>query len=90
MVHFASREAMNIDTLGEKRVYQLHDAGLLQTIPDIYTLKNHKKALGTLDKMGEKSVEKLLKAIEDSKQNSLEKWLFGLGIRHVGAKTSPY
>ncbi len=88
LVHFASREAMNIDTLGEKRVYQLHDAGLLQTIPDIYTLKNHKKALGTLDKMGEKSVEKLLKAIEDSKQNSLEKWLFGLGIRHVGAKTS--
>ncbi|CAM4245084.1 NAD-dependent DNA ligase LigA [Erysipelothrix aquatica] len=88
LVHFASREAMNIDTLGEKRVYQLHDAGLLQTIPDIYTLKNHKEALGTLDKMGEKSVEKLLKAIEDSKQNSLEKWLFGLGIRHVGAKTS--
>lgn len=88
LVHFASREAMNIDTLGEKRVYQLHDAGLLQTIPDIYTLKNHKEALGTLDKMGEKSVEKLLNAIEDSKQNSLEKWLFGLGIRHVGAKTS--
>ena len=88
LVHFASHEAMNIDTLGEKRVYQLHDAGLLQTIPDIYTLKNRKKALGTLDKMGEKSVEKLLKAIEDSKQNSLEKWLFGLGIRHVGAKTS--
>lgn len=88
LVHFASREAMNIDTLGEKRVYQLHDAGLLQTIPDIYTLKNHKEALGTLDKMGEKSVEKLLNAIEGSKQNSLEKWLFGLGIRHVGAKTS--
>lgn len=88
LVHFASREAMNIDTLGEKRVYQLHDAGLLQTIPDIYTLKNHKEALGTLDKMGEKSVEKLLNAIEESKQNSLEKWLFGLGIRHVGAKTS--
>ncbi|WP_159635653.1 NAD-dependent DNA ligase LigA [Erysipelothrix anatis] len=88
LVHFASREAMNIDTLGEKRVYQLHDAGLLQTIPDIYTLKNHKEALGTLDKMGEKSVEKLLNAIEESKKNSLEKWLFGLGIRHVGAKTS--
>lgn len=88
LVHFASREAMNIDTLGEKRVYQLVDAALLKSIPDIYELKNHPEALSDLDKMGDKSVEKLLQAIEASKVNSLEKWLFGLGIRHVGAKVS--
>ncbi|QIK57119.1 NAD-dependent DNA ligase LigA [Erysipelothrix sp. HDW6A] len=88
LVHFASREAMNIDTLGERRVYQLHDAKLLTTITDIYTLHEHVDVLETLEKMGEKSVTKLLKAIEDSKENSLEKWLFGLGIRHVGSKTS--
>lgn len=88
LAHFASRDAMNIDTLGEKRVQQLHNAGLLKTIPDIYALKEHKILLGSLDKMGEKSVDKLLEAIEKSKSNSLEKWLFGLGIRHVGAKVS--
>ena len=88
LVHFASREAMNIDTLGEKRIYQLVDATLLKSIPDIYQLKDHRDALRELDKLGDKSIEKLLEAIETSKQNSLEKWLFGLGIRHVGAKVS--
>jgi len=88
LVHFASREAMNIDTLGERRVYQLHEAGLLNSVLDIYTLKNKKTDLLLLDKMGEKSVDKLLSAIEVSKENSLEKLLFGLGIRHVGSKTS--
>ncbi|QIK69677.1 NAD-dependent DNA ligase LigA [Erysipelothrix sp. HDW6C] len=88
LVHFASRDAMNIDTLGERRVYQLHEAGLLKTIPDIYRLHTRIEAMEVLDKMGSKSVEKLLAAIEASKQNSVEKWLFGLGIRHVGAKTS--
>lgn len=88
LIHFASREAMNIDTLGEKRVEQLHDANLLNSVMDIYTLKNRKETLLTLEKMGEKSVEKLLEAIETSKNNSLEKLLFGLGIRHVGSKTS--
>lgn len=88
LIHFASREAMNIDTLGEKRVEQLHGENLLNSVMDIYTLHERKEALLTLDKMGEKSVEKLLDAIEASKQNSLEKLLFGLGIRHVGAKTS--
>lgn len=88
LVHFASREAMNIDTLGEKRVYQLFEHHLVSSILDIYTLKDKQEALLKLDKMGPKSVEKLLLAIENSKQNSLEKLLFGLGIRHVGSKTS--
>lgn len=88
LVHFASREAMNIDTLGEKRVYQLHEAKLLNTITDIYTLHENVEALTQLDKLGPKSAEKLLQAIESSKENSVEKLIFGLGIRHVGAKTS--
>lgn len=88
LAHFASRDAMNIDTLGEKRVQQLHDAGLLKSISDIFNLKNRQHEMSSLEKMGEKSVEKLLDAIERSKNNSLEKWLFGLGIRHVGAKVS--
>ncbi|HZJ86808.1 MAG TPA: helix-hairpin-helix domain-containing protein, partial [Erysipelothrix sp.] len=88
LIHFASREAMNIDTLGEKRVLQLVEHKLIHSILDIYTLKDKKDELLKLEKMGEKSVTKLLKAIEDSKSNSLEKLLFGLGIRHVGSKTS--
>ncbi len=88
LVHFASRVAMNIDTLGEKRVYQLFEHKLISSIVDIYTLKQNPQALLQLEKMGEKSVEKLLAAIEASKNNELDKLLFGLGIRHVGAKTS--
>lgn len=88
LIHFASREAMNIDTLGERRVEQLHEAGLLDSVLDIYKLKDKKDALYQLDKMGKKSVDKLLEAIEVSKDNSLERLLFGLGIRHVGSKTS--
>lgn len=88
LIHFASRDAMNIDSLGEKRILQLYEAGLVKTITDIYHLHYKKEILMTLDKMGERSTQKLLDAIEASKRNSLEKWLFGLGIRHVGAKTA--
>lgn len=88
LVHFASRGAMNIDTLGEKRVYQLFEAKLINSILDIYTLHEKTQEMMTLDKMGEKSVEKLLAAIEKSKENELDKLLFGMGIRHVGSKTS--
>lgn len=88
LIHFASRDAMNIDTLGERRVYQLHEAGLLKSIEDIYRLKDHQEDLLKIEKMGPKSVEKLLGAIEDSKQQTLDKMLFGLGIRHVGSKTA--
>lgn len=88
LIHFASRDAMNIDTLGEKRVYQLHDAKILNTIEDIYQLHTQKETMMGLDKMGEKSIAKLIEAIEDSKSKGMDKLLFGLGIRHVGAKTS--
>lgn len=88
LIHFASREAMNIDTLGEKRVYQLHEAKLLNTIEDIYQLKDKREDLLKLEKMGDKSITKLIDAIESSKSNPLDKVIFGLGIRHVGAKTS--
>lgn len=88
MIHFASRVAMDIVTLGEKRVEQLHQAGLLNSVVDIYKLKNHKESMLKLDKLGEKSADKLLAAIEDSKNMPLDRFLFALGIRHVGAKTS--
>lgn len=88
LIHFASRVAMDIDTMGERRVHQLYDAKLLSGIVDIYTLKEHYEELLTLDKMGEKSVDKLLGAIEASKNQTLDRLIFGLGIRHVGAKTS--
>jgi len=79
---------MDIVTLGEKRVEQLHQAGLLNSVVDIYKLKNHKESMLKLDKLGEKSADKLLAAIEDSKNMPLDRFLFALGIRHVGAKTS--
>ena len=88
LVHFASRNAMNIDTLGEKRVYQLFENGLIHTIEDIYTLNTKTEDLLKLEKVGPKSVENLINAIEASKENGLDKLLFGLGIRHVGQKTS--
>lgn len=88
MIHFSSRVAMEIDTLGEKRVAQLYEAGLLNSVEDIYRLKEHRQKIMTLDKMGEKSTEKLLDAIEKSKDKPLSRFLFALGIRHVGAKTA--
>lgn len=88
MIHFSSRVAMEIDTLGEKRVAQLYEAGLLNSVEDIYRLKEHRQKMMTLDKMGEKSTEKLLDAIEKSKDKPLSRFLFALGIRHVGAKTA--
>lgn len=86
LIHFASRDAMNIDGLGERIIEQLFDAELIQSIGDLYRLK--KEQLLPLERMGEKSVENLLSAIEQSKENSLEKLVFGLGIRHIGAKAA--
>lgn len=88
LVHFASRDAMNIDSMGEKRTYQLYEAGLISSIEDIFTLEERQDKLLELENTGPKSVTKLLESIEASKANSLEKLLFGLGIRHVGLKTS--
>lgn len=86
LIHFASRNAMNIDGLGEKVTTQLYEENLVEDVADLYKLS--REELLTLERMGEKSVENLLQAIEVSKQNSLEKLLFGLGIRHVGAKAA--
>lgn len=86
LIHFVSRGAMNIDGLGEKVVEQLFDHKLIQTIADLYKLKY--EDLIELERMGDKSVTNLLNAINASKENSLERLLFGLGIRYVGSKAA--
>ncbi|NWN97782.1 MAG: NAD-dependent DNA ligase LigA [Bacillus sp. (in: Bacteria)] len=86
LIHFVSRNAMNIDGLGEKVITQLFQENLVADVADIYKLT--KDQLIQLERMGEKSVQNLLTAIEASKENSLERLLFGLGIRHVGAKAA--
>ena len=86
LIHFVSRNAMNIEGLGEKVITQLFAANLIEDVADIYRLDRDE--LLKLERMGEKSVDNLLNAIEASKSNSLEKLLFGLGIRHVGAKAA--
>ncbi|WP_251554499.1 NAD-dependent DNA ligase LigA [Neobacillus muris] len=86
LIHFVSRDAMNIDGLGEKVISQLFAEKLISDVADIYKLT--REQLISLERMGEKSVSNLLEAIEASKANSLEKLLFGLGIRLVGAKAA--
>jgi len=84
LTHFASRNAMNIDGLGPKIIEQLYTKKLVQDVADIYKLTA--EDLETLDGFKEKSINNLLTAIDNSKSNSVERLLFGLGIRHVGAK----
>ncbi|UBH14999.1 NAD-dependent DNA ligase LigA [Macrococcus armenti] len=86
VIHFVSRTAMNIDGLGERIVEILYNEDIINDVADLYTLDRDR--LLTLERMGEKKVDKLLQAIEASKSNSLERLLFGLGIRHLGAKAS--
>ena len=88
LIHFASRDTMNIDGLGERIIEDFYNMGFIKRIPDIYKLNNHKEDLITLEGFGNKSVNNLLDSIEESKKNSLEKVLFALGIRHVGKKTA--
>lgn len=84
--HFVSRNAMNIDGLGERIINQLFENKLINDSADLYYLS--KEELMNLEKMGDKSSDNLIQAIEASKENSLERLLFGLGIRHVGAKAA--
>ncbi len=84
IVHFASRDAMDIEGLGPANVELLLDKGLINNIADIYYLKT--EDIEKLDRMGKKSAENLINAIEKSKSNSLDKLIFGLGIRHIGKK----
>jgi DNA ligase (NAD+) len=88
LIHFASREVYNIDGLGEAILTELYNDGYVKTIVDIFKLNEYKADLVKREGFGEKSVENLLAAIENSKNNNLDKLLFGLGIRHVGAKTA--
>lgn len=86
LIHFVSRQAMNIDGLGTKIIQQLYHHNVIKDVADIFYLTEDD--LLPLERMGSKKVENLLKAIEDAKANSLEHLLFGLGIRHLGVKAS--
>lgn len=86
LIHFVSRDAMNIDGIGEKVIQQLFNENLIHTFADLYRLEYD--ALIQLERMGDKSVNNLLRSIENSKENSLEKLLFGLGIRFIGSKAA--
>ena len=86
LTHFASKGALDIDTLGEKNVAALVEAGLVHDLADIYTLR--KEDLLRLDRFAEVSAQKLIDAIAAAKQPPLERFLYGLGIRHVGAQTA--
>lgn len=88
MIHFASRDAMDIDTLGDKRIEQFHEWGLLNAIEDIYRLKEHRAQVLEKEGFKDKSWNKLMAAIEQSKQQPLENLLYGLGIRQVGKKAA--
>ncbi len=88
LIHFCSRNAMNIEGLGEEIVETFYNYGFLKNIVDIYNIKNYKEELIELEGFGNKSVTKLIEAIENSKQNSLERLLFGLGIPGIGLKTA--
>ena len=88
LIHFSSRVAMDIDTLGEKVVELLYSEGYMTSIQDIYRLKEHEAEIKTLPGFGDKKVSKLFDAIEASKNQSVDKLLFGLGIKHVGAKVA--
>ena len=88
IAHYCSRNALNIEGLGEKTVETFHKLGFLKTVEDIYRLKNHREQLYTIEKMGKKSVDKLLEAIESSKSSNLDKLINGLGIRQVGEKAA--
>ncbi len=86
VLHFAHRRAVEIEDLGDKLVEQLVDAGIVNTLPDLYKLGL--TALSQLDRMAEKSAANVLAGIEKSKSTTLPKFLFGLGIRHVGEATA--
>lgn len=86
LIHFVSRDAMNIDGCGPSVINALLDAGLVHDAADLYSLR--KEDLLKLERMGEKSADNLLTALAESKKNELDKLLFALGIRHVGAKVA--
>lgn len=88
LIHFVSRDAMNVEGLGENIVEDFYNMGYLKELPDFYDLNNYKEELKQLEGFGDRSINNLLENLEKSKENSLEKLLFGLGIRYVGSKTA--
>ncbi|MEM6799176.1 MAG: helix-hairpin-helix domain-containing protein, partial [Planctomycetota bacterium] len=86
--HFASRGQMDIEGLGEKVIEQLLDAGLVACYADLFRLKDRREELLSLERMGEKKADNLLKGIEDSKSRGLTRVLAALGIRHIGSSAS--
>ena len=88
IIHYCSRDAMNIEGLGEKIIEQFYNLGVLKSIGDIYSLDQHAQTIMDMEGFGSKSVHNILESIEHTKQNSAEKLLFGLGIKEVGAKTA--
>ncbi len=88
IIHYASRVAMDIDGLGKKQIELLYNLGYLKDISDIYLLKNYQDEIINIEGFGKQKIQNLLTAIEASKHNTLDKYIFGLGIRFVGAKTA--
>lgn len=88
LIHFASKGAMNIESLGDSLIQRMFDLKMIKEIPDIYHLEDYRQELVSLDKLGEKSVENILSSIEISKGMNLDKLIFGLGIKNVGAKVA--
>ena len=88
LIHFASKPAMNIESLGDSLIERFYDLGYLKEIDDIYRLQDYKEELQKLEKLGEKSVDNILTSIEISKSMNLDKLIFGLGIKNVGAKAA--
>ncbi len=88
IIHYCSRDAMDIEGMGSSIIEELFGEGFITDIPDIYDLYQHEQEIRELDGWGEKAFSNMAKAIEDSKQKSLEKLLFGLGIKEVGLKTA--
>ena len=88
LIHFADRKAMNIEGLGERIIEDFYNMDIIKTIPDIYNLKNKKEELIELEGFGHKSVNSLIENIEESKNNSLEKLLFAIGINGIGEKNA--
>lgn len=88
IIHFASREAMNIDGLGESIIEDLYNENFITNITDIYDIDKYEEELMNLEGYGKKKIDNLKSAIKNSKNNSLERLIFGLGIRNVGAKTA--
>ena len=86
IIHFASRKAMNIDGLGDKLIIQLNESGLISTVADLYSLSTEQ--LADLDRMGSKSAENLIVALDKSKETTLERFIYALGIREVGEATA--